>query len=83
MLSPVNGHIIIEPIKHEAFIASQRDTYQEVGIVLAVAKEVVDIPIGCKAYFDSWLAKKYPVTGGEAEEFHWVVDSKDVVAIEA
>lgn len=34
---PVNGHLLIEPLKHEAFISSQRETFEEIGVVISVA----------------------------------------------
>lgn len=34
MIKPINGHILIEPVVHESFIASGRDTYEEIGVVI-------------------------------------------------
>lgn len=85
MIKPVNGHILIEPITHEGFIASQRDTYEEIGIVRAVAIEFPDaftVKVGDKVYFDAWLAAKYPKADGSDGEFYWLVKWEDVRAIE-
>jgi co-chaperonin GroES (HSP10) len=34
MIKPVNGHLLIEPLPQESFIASGRETYQEIGVVI-------------------------------------------------
>lgn len=34
MIQPVNGHILIEPLPQDSFIASERETYQEIGVVV-------------------------------------------------
>lgn len=88
-LIPVNGHIIIEPVVHEEFMASERNTYEEVGVVVGVTKGMELIPsdysgikIGDKVFFDSWLAAKYPKTDGKPDEFYWLVKWEDVRAIE-
>jgi len=89
MIKPINNHVLIEPLKHDSFIAQQKDTYQEIGVILDVADEVVsnlwkgkDMNlIGQKVYFDSWLAKKYPVEG-EPDKFYWLVKWDDIVACE-
>lgn len=84
-LQPVNGHLLIEPIKHEAFIASQNETYQEIGIVVNTPVNLMDAfederPfIGDKVYFDSWLAVKFPKND---TEYYWLVKWEDVRAIE-
>lgn len=85
MIKPVNGHLVIEPVVHEAFIASQRETYQEIGIVVAVASfpptytgDIVHV--GDKVYFDAWLAAKFPRE--KDGEFYWLVKCEDVRAVE-
>lgn len=94
MIKPVNGHILIEPIKHEGFIATQRDTYNEIGTVIALpfgmeVKNIVsaggrgaEVVVGDKVYFDSWLAAKYPKEGGKDDEFYWLIKWEDVRAID-
>lgn len=94
-IKPVNNHILIEPLKHESFIASDKGTYQEVGIVIAVTDGLLSngvtgtyrgeqiggvLKIGDKVYFDAWLASKFPKND---KEFFWLVDWKDVKAVEA
>lgn len=91
-ISPVNNHILIEPIKQNGFVVSERDIYQEIGIVIARASDLLvvsgsgvprwKVSMGDKVYFDSWLAAKYPKEGGAADEFYWLVNWQDVRAIE-
>lgn len=85
MITPVNGHVLIEPIKHEAFMASQQETYQEIGIIVAVNEnsdygEDWTPELGEKVYFDAWLAAKYPKND---TEFYWLVKWEDVRAAES
>lgn len=40
MIKPVNGHLIIEPIVHDEFIASQNSTFQEIGTVVAFDEDM-------------------------------------------
>lgn len=87
-ISPVNGHLLIEPVKHEAFIASQNDSYQEIGTVVAVPRGVEFSSasnqwpnVGDKVYFDSWLAAKYP-QDGSVDGYYWLVKWEDVRAVE-
>lgn len=89
-LVPVNNHLLIEPVEHKEFMASERATYQEIGIVRAVAASLIEVrglsakkPVepGDKVYFDSWLAKKYPKEGSR-DEFYWLVKWEDVTAVE-
>lgn len=92
MIKPVNGHILIEPEKHESFMARQQDTYEEIGTVLAIAPELclyeggtgageIDtVAIGDKVYFDAWLAAKFP--GEKDDEHYWLVKWEDVRAVE-
>jgi predicted NUDIX family NTP pyrophosphohydrolase len=68
---------MIQPLETNSFIASQRTTYEEVGIVIEGPEELK----GKKVYFDSWLAKKYPVTG-KTDEYVWFVKYEDLVAHE-
>jgi co-chaperonin GroES (HSP10) len=90
MITPVNNHLLIQPMKHEAFIATQRETYEEIGEVLAVPPELMVtgsssnqmrrvVNVGDKVYFDSWLAAKFPsdVEG----EHYWLVNWNDVRAV--
>ena len=84
MITPVNGHLLVEPIKHEAFMASQMETYQEIGTVVATPKDweifqTQPLKVGDKVYFDAWLAAKYPKND---EESYWLVKWEDVRAVE-
>lgn len=88
MIKPVNGHILIEPIAQSGFVATQNDTYQEIGTIVDVADDIVNNLarsnktlnlIGNRVYFDSWLAAKYPK--GE-DGFYWLVKWDDVRALE-
>jgi len=87
MKIPVNGHLVIEPLVHEGFMASQSDSYEEIGIVkiLPLALEMLEpkeVSVGDKVFFDSWLAAKYPVEGGKLGEFLWLVKWEDVRLVE-
>lgn len=79
MIKPVNNHILIEPIKHESFISSQKDVYEEVGIVVTFANGLENVQVGMRVYFDSWLAARYPKN--DKEDF-WLVRWEDVRAID-
>lgn len=94
MITPVNSHILIEPVKHESFMATQKGTYEEIGVVLEFDESCIPLDYtsgksagqlvsllkkGDKVYFDSWLAAKYPKND---EEWYWLVKWEDVRAIE-
>lgn len=34
MIKPVNSHIVIEPLKHDSFISSQKESYEEIGVIV-------------------------------------------------
>ena len=75
--TPINNHVLIEPIAHDSFISTQKTTYEEIGIVVDVDPAIVRnwsvlIEIGSKVYFDSWLAVKYPIEG-ETDGYFWLV----------
>lgn len=84
MLKPVNGHLLIEPVPYEGFMAQARETYQEIGVVLSVADDLAGEPceVGCRVFFDSWLSAKFPKSGGGADDFLWLIKWEDVRAIE-
>lgn len=88
MITPINGHILIEPLTHEGFISSQKETYEEIGTVIAISPSTTrdsmfeEYPdVGDKVYFDSWMAAKYPKDDNE-DEFYWLVKYQDLRAIE-
>jgi len=84
-LKPVNNHLLVEPVKNESFMASQVDTYQEIGVVIdadANSKQFLrEAVIGRRVYFDSWLAAKFPKEG-TTDQFYWFVKWDDIRAVE-
>ncbi len=65
-------------------MAMQKTTYEEVGLVLEDGTSEFNngkALKGCHVYFDSWLAKKFPVKG-KTGEFVWFVKYEHVVAYE-
>lgn len=91
MLKPVNNHLLIEPVKHEGFVSTDKGTYEEIGVVVNVpsptiiASDPICMPfiaakIGDKVYFDSWLAAKFPKE--KDGEFYWLVKWEDVRMVE-
>ncbi len=86
MIHPINKHILVEPVKHEAFMASQKGTFEEIGTVIRLPRVhgsetnmYSDIQVGDKVYFDSWLIARYP--DGKDGEI-WLIKSEDVRAVE-
>lgn len=84
MIKPVNGHLLIEPVAHETFIASERGTFEEIGVVLATPDDmeimsVKPVNVGDRVFFDSWMCAKYPKND---EEFYWLVPWSEVRAVE-
>lgn len=87
MIKPINGHILIKPLTHEGFTASQQESYQEIGTVIAFANDLTrtflfedSFKIGDKVYFDSWLAAKFP--SDDPENPYWLVKYEDLRAYE-
>lgn len=78
---------MIQPLETDSFMATQKTTYEEVGIVIDEDPDLCEVYsnpislIGAHVYFDSWLAKKFPVTG-QPDKFVWFVKYEDVVAYE-
>lgn len=79
-MKPVNGHILISPIKHDAFVSSTNETYDEIGIVQAIADGVEGVPLGAKVYFDSFMVKRYPPLEKDAPDI-WLLHKDEVVGI--
>lgn len=78
----LNGYVKIKPIEHGSFIAEQKESYEEIGVVVARDEILcVDIPMGSRVYFDSFIAKKYPVKG-EMGIFQWFVHRDEIVKYE-
>lgn len=87
MITPVNGHILIEPIAHDTFMAQQTSRYEEIGLIVAVNDDTDygddwTPEVGERVYFDAWLAAKYPKRDGKEGEYYWLVNWKDVRAAE-
>lgn len=74
-----NGYLKIAPVEHNSFIASDKTSYEEIGIVLAKDPQIENINIGSKVKFDSFMAKKYNVEGKEGE-FEWYVNFSEIVS---
>ncbi len=82
-ISPVNNHVLIEPLKREDFIATSREVFSEIGVVIDFDGNLTDsqvIHIGDKVFFDSWLAAKFPKEG-TTDEFYWLIKWEDVRAV--
>ena len=89
MIKPINGHVLIEPLKHESFVIGPTETFEEVGIVLDYENSDPTLSStfskgalrkGAKVYFDAWLAGKYPAE--EHGKYYWLVAMKDIKAID-
>ena len=81
MIQPLNGHLLIKPLVHEAFTFSDHETYEEVGTVLAIDIDLsTPIDLGDKVYFDAWLAAKFP--SDDPENPYWMVKYEDIRAFE-
>jgi co-chaperonin GroES (HSP10) len=84
MIKPVNGHLLIEPVVHDSFIATTNDKYQEIGVVVDIPlkiESIVGVKEGDKVFFDAWLAKRYPIEG-TTDKFYWLVKWEDITAVE-
>ncbi len=75
----LNGYLKIKPLEYNSFVAA-KDTYEQVGILLAKADDV-DIPIGARCWFDSFMCRKYPVPGKE-NEYEWFVPKGEIIKYE-
>lgn len=76
----INGYLKIEPLEHSAFMSSQKESYEEIGKVLAVAEDIT-VPVGASVFFDSYMAKKYPKQGEEGK-YEWYIHIDEVVKYE-
>lgn len=77
----LNDYFRVEPLKHDSFVVSEKTTYEEMGRIVGVPDDLEKY-IGGIAYFDSYIAKKYPVIGGKPDEFQWFVPLSEIVKIE-
>ena len=77
---PLNSHVQIEPETNNEFVASMKQTYDEVGVVVAVAEGITVIKAGDRVFFDSWQASKFPKdTHGN---YFWYVPFESIKAYE-
>lgn len=81
MIKPINNYILIEPVPVESFIQTTDTKYNEIGVVVALAKEITDIPVGSKVYFDSYMAKRYP-NPSKKGELMYLINRDEVAAID-
>lgn len=78
----LNKYIKVEPLVFDEFIASQKESYEEVGIVVAKDETITNIPLGSKVFFDGFMAKKYP-NPNEKGKFQWFVHETEIVKYES
>jgi len=87
MIRPINTHFLIEPLTKSSFMQGETK-FEEIGIVVELPYdyEVLSstptqgtITKGCKVFFDSWCAAKYPNEDGG---HFWLVKHEDIRAIE-
>ena len=81
----LNDYFRIEPLKHEQFVVSDKVSYEEIGKIVNMPQYYKDnYPdfMGGTCFFDSYIAKKYPVIGGKPDEFQWFVPFSEIVKIE-
>lgn len=63
-MKPYVGYIQVEPEVSNAFVASVKGTYDEVGKIVALPEDYSDVgqlKVGMKVFFDSWQAAKFPI----------------------
>lgn len=98
MIKPINGHVLIEPVKHDSFIPSQKETYQEVGVVIDM-----DEMLKSETYLPQWTGEgieRPPQIFKEgdrvffdawlgkkypkpnSDDFYWLIRFEDIVAYE-
>lgn len=85
MITPVNGHLLIEPVVYEGFMLTDKEKYEEIGVVKAVPTDWYVSPnhvvnVGDKVYFDAWLAAKFP--SDDKDKPYWLVKWEDIRAVE-
>ena len=77
----LNGYLKIEPAEVSDFVASEKTSYEEIGKVVAKDDTITDIPIGSLVFFDSFMAKKYPIEG-KFGRFQWYIHYSECVKCE-
>ena len=76
----INKYLRIEPVAQQGFISTSKDTYEEIGTVVA-KDDSIDIPVGAKVFFDGYMAKKYPIEG-EVGKWQWYIHYDEVIKYE-
>ncbi len=76
----LNRYLKIEPLESQGFVSSSKDTYEEIGKVVA-KDDTVDIPLGAMVFFDSFMAKKYPLPENPLK-FQWYIHYDEIVKYE-
>jgi len=97
MIKPINGHLIIEPLTQEGFISSQKETYEEIGVVVHDGIENCThgtisplTSTGCDCYSYPKIGDKVYFDSwlaakyptGDGEKFFWLVKLEDIRAVE-
>lgn len=76
----LNRYLKIEPIEQKGFVSSNKTTYEEIGKVVAKDDSITDIPLNSTVFFDSFMAKKYPIQG--TDKFEWFIHYEEIVKYE-
>jgi hypothetical protein len=79
MFTPINRHVEVEPIVQDNMIVSNDTAFEEKGVVVSVAKEIIGIPVGATIFFDSWTSAKFPDKDGK---IRYLVQEENIRAIE-
>lgn len=87
----LNNYFRIEPLEHEQFVVAEKGTYEEIGKVVARPSGFFRalwhrlcgeyVPVGAICFFDSYIAKRYPVQG-EHGKVQWMVPFTELVKAE-
>lgn len=79
MITTLNNHVHIKPIKREGVVVSHEKDYDEKGIVVAWGNLIPPFKAGSVVYFDSWMAAKFEKD--TPEEF-WLIPYEAIRAYE-
>jgi len=74
----LNSYIKIQPLIKKSFIPSDQASYQELGTVLAIDKDIISIKVGDVVKFDRFLAFKFPIEA--SNDFEWYVKYADIIS---
>jgi hypothetical protein len=77
----LNKYVKIVPLEHKQYLPSDNNSYQEIGKVVNWDKSLTGLVEGCLVYFDSFMAKKYPIEGDD-DNFQWFIEYSEIVKIE-